>query len=492
MSVGSSFLDQVNAAFDRAAGFTQHDPTLLANLKACKNLFYTSFPIKRDDGTIEVIHAWRAEHSHHKLPTKGGIRYALAVDAEEVQALAALMTYKCALVDVPFGGAKGGIRINPKTYSIGELERITRRYVFELVRKNFMGPGLDVPAPDVGTSSREMAWIADTYTQLRPGEIDALGCVTAKPVSAGGIRGRTEATGRGVYFGTREACGVAEDMKALGLSTGLAGKRVVIQGLGNVGYFAAKFFQEGGAILVGLAESEGAIANPKGLDLEKVMAHRRERRSLLDFPGATNLARREDALELECDILIPAALERQITAENAPRIKAKIVVEAANGPTTRRGGRDPDQTRHPRDPRRLHQRRRRHGVVLRVGQEPGPRALRPDAEAVRAGGLRPAAGRGRRRHGPEVHGRGDRAGDPRRERGGPGQLGARGDHDRGLSADPAGVEVTAGQGGHADGGDDRGDRQGGAELRAAGDFPVDEERIHRPGYALDGPPLQDV
>jgi glutamate dehydrogenase (NAD(P)+) len=334
MSVGSSFLEQVNAAFDRAAGYTQHAPTLLANIKACKNLFYTSFPIKRDDGTIEVIHAWRAEHSHHKLPTKGGIRYALAVDADEVQALAALMTYKCALVDVPFGGAKGGIRINPKTYSIGELERITRRYVFELVRKNFMGPGLDVPAPDVGTSSREMAWIADTYTQLRPGELDALGCVTAKPVSAGGIRGRTEATGRGVYYGTREACGVAEDMKALGLTAGIAGKRVVIQGLGNVGYYAARYFQEGGAFVVGLSESEGAISNPQGLDIEQVMAHRRERRSIMDFPGATNLARREDALELDCDILIPAALERQITAENAPRIKAKIVVEAANGPTT--------------------------------------------------------------------------------------------------------------------------------------------------------------
>jgi glutamate dehydrogenase (NAD(P)+) len=332
--VGASFLEQVNRAFDRAAQFTIHDPTLLANIKACKNLFYTSFPIKRDDGSIEVMHAWRAEHSHHKLPCKGGIRFALAVDAEEVQALAALMTYKCALVDVPFGGAKGGIRLDPKTYSVGELERITRRYVFELVRKNFIGPGLDVPAPDVGTGSREMAWIADTYTQLRSGELDALGCVTAKPVSAGGIRGRTEATGRGVFYGTREACGIAEDMKALGLSTGIAGKRVVIQGLGNVGYFAAKFFQEAGATLVGFAEAEGAIANPKGLDLEQVMAYRGERKSFLNFPGATTLARREDALELDCDILIPAALERQITAENAPRIRAKIVVEAANGPTT--------------------------------------------------------------------------------------------------------------------------------------------------------------
>jgi glutamate dehydrogenase (NAD(P)+) len=334
MSVGASFLDQVNQAFDRAAGLTPHDPALLANIKACKNLFYTSFPIKRDDGSIEVMHAWRAQHSHHRLPCKGGIRYAADVDAYEVQALAALMTYKCALVDVPFGGAKGGIRLKPKQYSAGELERITRRYVFELVRKNFMGPGIDVPAPDVGTGPREMAWIADTYTQLRSGELDALGCVTGKPVSAGGIRGRVDATGRGVFYGVREACGVTEDMKALGLSPGIEGKRVVVQGLGNVGYFAAKFFQEAGAVLVGLAEADGAIACAKGLDLEQVVAHRRDRRSILDFPGASNLARREDALELECDILIPAALERQITAENAPRVKAKIVVEAANGPTT--------------------------------------------------------------------------------------------------------------------------------------------------------------
>jgi glutamate dehydrogenase (NAD(P)+) len=334
MSVGASFLEQVNQAFDKASGFTDHDPTLLANIKACKNVFYTSFPIKRDDGRIEVIHAWRAEHSHHKLPTKGGIRFAPDVDSEEVQALAALMTYKCALVDVPFGGAKGGIRINPKQYSVNELERITRRYAFELVRKNFIGPGLDVPAPDVGTSSREMAWIADTYSQLRSGELDALGCVTAKPISQGGIRGRTEATGRGVFYGVREAVGIAEDMKALGLSTGLAGKWVVVQGLGNVGYHAAKFFQEGGALIVGLSESEGAIANPKGLDVEAVMAYRKEKRSLIGAPGSTALARREEALELDCDILIPAALERQITGDNAPRVKAKIVVEAANGPTT--------------------------------------------------------------------------------------------------------------------------------------------------------------
>src|SRR5690606_26501882 len=304
------------------------------NIKASKNLLYTSFPIKRDDGRIEVMHAWRAQHSHHRLPCKGGIRYAESVDGDEVQALAGLMTYKCALVDVPFGGAKGGIRLNAKRYSPAELERITRRYVFELVRKNFIGPGLDVPAPDVGTGPREMAWIADTYSQLKAGELDALGCVTGKPVSSGGIRGRMEATGRGVFYGVREICSIAEDMKALGLSTGVQGKRVVIQGLGNVGYNAAKFFQEAGAILVALAESEGAITDPNGLDVDKVMAHRREQKRILDFPGATNLARREDALEVECDILIPAALERQITAENAGRIKARMVVEAANGPTT--------------------------------------------------------------------------------------------------------------------------------------------------------------
>jgi glutamate dehydrogenase (NAD(P)+) len=334
MSVGAQFLTQVNQAFDRAASFTRHDPTLLANIKACKNVFYTSFPLKRDDGSIEVIHAWRAEHSHHKLPTKGGIRYAPDVDTDEVQALAALMTYKCALVDVPFGGAKGGIRINAKKYSIAELERITRRFTFELVRKNFIGPGLDVPAPDVGNGPREMAWNADTYQQLRPGENDGLACVTAKPVSQGGIRGRTEATGRGVFFGIQEACRVDEDMKALGWSTGLDGKRVVLQGLGNVGSWAGRFFQGAGAIIVGLAESEGGIANPKGIDIEAVLQHRAETKSIMKFPGATPLASREAALELDCDILIPAALERQILAENAPRIKARMIVEAANGPTS--------------------------------------------------------------------------------------------------------------------------------------------------------------
>ena len=334
MSQGASFLAQVEASFDRAAALTKHHPTLLGQIRQCNTVVQFSFPLRRDDGTLETIHAWRAEHSQHKLPTKGGIRYDVNVDAEETMALAALMTYKCAVVDVPFGGAKGGIRISRHKFSEGELERITRRYTFELVRKNYIGPGIDVPAPDFGTGPKEMAWIADTYAQIRSDDLNALGCVTGKPVQLGGIRGRTEATGRGVFFGVREACDVAEDMKALGLTRGLSGKRVVVQGLGNVGYHAAKFLEEGGAIIVGIAEREGAIHDPKGLDLEKVVAHRKATGSCLNYPGATNIAPSLAALELDCDILVPAALERQITAENAPKIKAKIIAEGANGPTT--------------------------------------------------------------------------------------------------------------------------------------------------------------
>lgn len=333
----SGFLQQVNTAFDRAAKFTSHDPTLLAQIKACNAVYYVSFPIKRDDGTIEVIHAWRAEHSQHKSPTKGGIRYALDVSDDEVMALASLMTYKCAIVDVPFGGAKGGVKIDRRKYSEAELERITRRYTYELVRKNFIGPAIDVPAPDYGTTSKEMAWIADTYSSLANGDIDAMACVTAKPLAQGGIRGRTEATGRGVYFGLREVCDSEEDMKRLGLTRGLEGKRVVVQGLGNVGYHAAKFLQQAGALVVGVAEYRGAVANPKGIDIEVLAQYRAETGTVVGFPGASAVGSTLEGLELDCDILIPAALEHQITADNAPRIKAKIIAEAANGPTTSEG-----------------------------------------------------------------------------------------------------------------------------------------------------------
>jgi glutamate dehydrogenase (NAD(P)+) len=333
MASAISFWDQVCDNFDRAASFTDHDANLLAQIKACNSVYRISFPIKRDDGSIAVITGWRAEHSHHRLPTKGGIRYSTMVDEDEVMALAALMTYKCAIVDVPFGGAKGGIRISRHDFSAEELERITRRYTFELTKKSFIGPGIDVPAPDFGTGPREMSWIMDTYTNIHP-DLNAMACVTGKPVESGGIRGRHSATGRGVYFGVREACGVAADMKALDLEPGVEGKRCIVQGLGNVGSHAARFLQEGGAVVVAIAEREGAIHDPEGIDVESAIAHRAETGSILGFPGAIDIADSPSALELDCDILVPAALENQITEENAPRIQARIVAEAANGPTT--------------------------------------------------------------------------------------------------------------------------------------------------------------
>jgi glutamate dehydrogenase (NAD(P)+) len=335
MKEPTSFFEQVNINFDRAAALTDHPPGLLEQIKAINSVIHFTFPLKRDDGRIEVVHAWRAEHSHHMLPTKGGIRYAAMVNEDEVMALAALMTYKCAIVDVPFGGAKGGVKISAHEYSERELERITRRFTFELFKKNFIGPGLDVPAPDFATGPREMAWIADTYASLAPQDINALGCVTAKPVQQGGINGRTEATGRGIFFALREVCSRGRDMRPLDLSPGLEGKRVVVQGLGNVGYHAAKFLEEeGGAVIVGLVEYEGAISSPGGLHVEDVMAYRRETGSLLDFPGADNLEHRDLGLELDCDILVPAALENAITMDNAPRVQAKIVAEGANGPVS--------------------------------------------------------------------------------------------------------------------------------------------------------------
>ncbi|MEI8280622.1 MAG: Glu/Leu/Phe/Val dehydrogenase [Bacteroidota bacterium] len=328
-----SFFQGVERNFDKAASHTRFEKGILEQIKACNSVYSMKFPVRIGD-SIEVIEAYRVQHSHHKLPCKGGIRYSMDVNQDEVMALASLMTYKCAIVNVPFGGAKGGIKINPKKYTPFELEKITRRYASELVKKNFIGPGIDVPAPDYGTGAREMSWIADTYASLKPGEVDALGCVTGKPVTQGGVRGRTEATGLGVFYGVRELCNVPEDMKKLGLPLGIEGKKVIVQGLGNVGYHAAKFFHENGALIVGLAEYEGGIYNEKGLDLEKVITHRKATGSILGFPGATDIKVSGDTLEMPCDILIPAALENVINASNAARIQAKIIGEGANGPLT--------------------------------------------------------------------------------------------------------------------------------------------------------------
>ena len=328
-----SFFDAVCKSFDKAAAFTQFDAGILEQIKECNSVLRLHFPVKIGD-KVEVIKAYRVQHSHHKLPCKGGIRFSEMVNLDEVMALAALMTYKCAIVNVPFGGAKGGISINPKKYSTYDLERITRRYTSELIKKKFIGPGEDVPAPDYGTGEREMSWILDTYMAMHPGEVEALGCVTGKPITQGGVKGRKEATGLGVFYGVRQVCNNEEVMKKLGLKTGIEGKKIIVQGLGNVGYHSAKFFQEGGAIIVGLAEYEGAIYNEAGLDVEAVVQHRKSTGSILNFPGAKNIERSAEALESPCDILIPAALENVINGDNAGRIKAKIVGEAANGPLT--------------------------------------------------------------------------------------------------------------------------------------------------------------
>ncbi len=328
-----SFFDAVCKSFDKAAQYTQFDQGILEQIKQCNSVLRMHFPVKIGD-KVEVIKAYRVQHSHHKLPCKGGIRFSEMVNLDEVMALSALMTYKCAIVNVPFGGAKGGITIDPKKYSAYDLERITRRYTSELIKKRFIGPGEDVPAPDYGTGEREMSWILDTYMAMHPGEVEALGCVTGKPITQGGVRGRREATGLGVFFGIREVCNNAEVMAKLGLETGIAGKKIIVQGLGNVGYHSAKFFQEGGALVVGLAEYEGSIYNENGLDVEAVFQHRKKTGSILDFPGAANFSKNTDALEAPCDILIPAALENVINAENADRVQAKIIGEAANGPLT--------------------------------------------------------------------------------------------------------------------------------------------------------------
>lgn len=325
----------VSRQFDRAAQYLKIDPSLLAQIKACNNVYYFQFPVRINDQRYEIFEGWRAEHSQHKKPVKGGTRFSELVNQDEIMALAALMTYKCAIVDVPFGGSKGGVKLNPKKYSPEQLERITRRYTAELIRKGFIGPGENVPGPDVGTGEREMAWMADTYDSFHPGGIDNLACVTGKPVSQGGIEGRREATGRGVQYGIREAFRFDEDLKARGLTPGLEGKTVVIQGFGNVGYYAAKFLsEEEGAKIIAIGEWDCVVHNPKGLAIEPLFQWRKQTGSIKNFPDGETLAKPDSVWDIPCDILIPAAMENQITIENAGRIKCKVLAEAANGPTT--------------------------------------------------------------------------------------------------------------------------------------------------------------
>ncbi len=329
-----SFRESVDLMFNRAVALMELSPGLEEKIRVCNSTYTVRFGV-RLRGQIHTFTGYRSVHSEHMEPVKGGIRYAMGVNQNEVEALAALMTYKCALVEVPFGGSKGGLTINPREWDENELEQIPRRYASELIKRDLIHPSQNVPAPDMGTGEREMAWIADQYKRMATTDINGRACVTGKPINGGGIQGRTEATGRGVQYGLQEMFRHPEDVKAAGLSGGLEGKRVIIQGLGNVGYHAAKFLQEeDGCKITGIIERDGALHNNEGIDVEAVHHWIAKHGGVTGFPDATHTAEGATVLEEECDILIPAAMEGVINLSNAANIKAPLIMEAANGPVT--------------------------------------------------------------------------------------------------------------------------------------------------------------
>ncbi|KPA23112.1 Glutamate dehydrogenase [Shimia sp. SK013] len=329
-----SFRESVDLMFNRAVALMDLPPGLEEKIRVCNATYTVRFGV-RLRGEIKTFTGYRSVHSEHMEPVKGGIRFATSVNQDEVEALAALMTYKCALVEAPFGGSKGGLCIDPREYDEHELERVTRRFAYELAKRDLIHPSQNVPAPDMGTGEREMAWIADQYARMNTTDINARACVTGKPLNAGGISGRVEATGRGVQYALREFFRDPRDYEIAGLSGGLDGKRVIVQGLGNVGYHAAKFLSdEDGAIIVGIIERDGALMNPSGLDVDAVQQWLAKHGGIADYPDATHHAEGAAGLEEDCDILIPAALEGVINMSNAARIKAPLIIEAANGPVT--------------------------------------------------------------------------------------------------------------------------------------------------------------
>ncbi|ABN77154.1 Glu/Leu/Phe/Val family dehydrogenase [Cereibacter sphaeroides] len=329
-----SFRESVDLMFNRAVALMDLSPGLEEKIRVCNSTYTVRFGV-RLRGKIFTFTGYRSVHSEHMEPVKGGIRYALSVSQDEVEALAALMTYKCALVETPFGGSKGGLCIDPREWDEHELEQITRRFAYELAKRDLIHPAQNVPAPDMGTGEREMAWIADQYARMNTADINARACVTGKPINAGGIHGRVEATGRGVQFALREFFRHSEDKARAGLSGDLDGKRIIVQGLGNVGYHAAKFLtEEDGAKVTGVIERDGALVNPAGIPVEELRHWMMKTGSIRGFSQADFVEDGRRLLEEECDILIPAAMEGVITRENAARIKAPLIIEAANGPIT--------------------------------------------------------------------------------------------------------------------------------------------------------------
>ncbi|MCG8424108.1 MAG: Glu/Leu/Phe/Val dehydrogenase [Proteobacteria bacterium] len=333
---GQKFLDSVHRMYDDAVAYLDLPPGLAERIKSCATLIHFRLPI-RVNNDVRFFDAYRAQHSQHRKPLKGGIRFSPLVHSDEVVALATLMTFKCALVNVPFGGAKGGVRVDPRIESVDVLERVTRRFAAELCWKNALGPGFDVPAPDMGTSAREMAWIADTYMTLNPHDVQALATVTGKPVAQGGIRGREEATGRGAQYGIREFFREQADVEAAGLEGDLQGKRVIVQGLGNVGYHLTSFLHaEDGCRIIGIIERDGGLWNERGLDVASVKQYLDEHGGVAGYDSKQYVHDGADLLTRPCDVLIPAAMENQITTTNVDRIQARVIAEAANGPTTAR------------------------------------------------------------------------------------------------------------------------------------------------------------
>ncbi len=328
------FRDSVNLMFNRAVGLLDLPKGLEEKIRICNSTYTVRFGV-RLRGDIQTFTGYRSVHSEHMEPVKGGIRYALSVNQQEVEALAALMTFKCALVETPFGGAKGGLCIDPREWEEHELEQITRRFAYELVKRDLMNPSQNVPAPDMGTGEREMSWMADTYQRMNTTDINGKACVTGKPVSNGGIQGRVEATGRGVQYALQEFFRYPEDVAKAGLSGKLDGKRVIVQGLGNVGYHAAKFLsEEDGCKIIAVAEWDGGIFDANGIGIEDLREWIGKHGGVTGYPKGTYVKDAMTLIEEECDILIPAAVEGVVNAENAARVKAPLIIEAANGPVT--------------------------------------------------------------------------------------------------------------------------------------------------------------